>query len=442
MGRGFLSGIVWGVIVAALGLGVASQFAGRVDLTSPEPEVAAVAVPPGSEFNRERPETQPALPQNEGRPAATEPPQVPAVEPGALSPPVADTEPAAEPETGQPEAMALPVPETGAPPQVSAGPEEAVLPAPSATRPPEPAPDIAPIADTPEGPEAAAPDLPAGDAAGIGAAPAPDVPPSTLPGDFVGLRLPVPEIEDMAPGVTTDRLPSIGAQPEAEAAAEPALQAFAVPFEAEADASLMAVVLLDPGPEREDPAVLAEFPVPISVAVDATGADAAEAAAAYRAAGLEVVALTPLPPGAAPADVEVAFQEYLSSVPESVAVLDVPEALLQANRPRAVQVADILAASGHGMVTYDKSLNAGLQIAEAAGVKAVTVFREFDDGAQDATTIKRFLDQGAFRAGQDAGVVMVGTLRPETLSALAEWALGTRAETISLAPISALLSRQ
>jgi hypothetical protein len=177
------------------------------------------------------------------------------------------------------------------------------------------------------------------------------------------------------------------------------------------------------------------------VAVDPMQPDAATAMAGYRAAGAEVAVLTPLPEGAAPADVEVAFQEFFSQVPEAVAVLDLPDALLQESRPRAAQVADILSETGHGMVTYEKGLNSGLQVARSEGIPAATVFRDFDDGQRDGAAMKRFLDQGAFRAAQDGAVVMIGRLRPETLTALTEWALGTRAATITLAPVSAVLSR-
>ncbi|MDJ0825157.1 MAG: divergent polysaccharide deacetylase family protein [Rhodobacter sp.] len=502
MWRGFLSGIFWGVLLAVIGVGVASQFTGPVDLTAAAPEAAAVDVPVGSEFRQERPDTRPVLPQNEGRPASTQPPQVPVAEPGVETLPTTDTEPAAEPQPGSVEEALAPVPAAGEAPEVNVESDEAVLPAPGAVQPPEPAADVAPVAEDPEvaaagppadaadaspaqpsidaeealadvppeqpaavvsdQPIAAAPEQPAPIAPGVPVAEpqdppaaaqppletgdevavAPDTPPAALPGDTVGIRLPVPEIENLAPGVTTDRLPSIGAQPVVANLTEPALIAHAAPFEGAPGVPVMSVVLRDAGADRPDIASLAEFPVALTVAIDPTAADAAEAMAAYRAAGVELVVLTPLPDGAAPADVEVAFQSFLQTVPETVAVLDVPEALLQENRPRAVQVAGILAESGHGLITYDRGLNAGLQVAANAGVKAASVFRTFDDGASDRSAMKRLLDQGAFRAGQENGVVMVGELRDETLSALTEWSLTNRASTVALAPVSTLLSRR
>ena len=54
---------------------------------------------------------------------------------------------------------------------------------------------------------------------------------------------------------------------------------------------------------------------------------------------------------------------------------------------------------------------------------------------------KRFLDQAAFRSKQDGAVFLVAEARPETISAIAEWALGTRAAAVALAPVSAALKK-
>jgi len=149
--------------------------------------------------------------------------------------------------------------------------------------------------------------------------------------------------------------------------------------------------------------------------------------------------MTPLPEGAAPADVEVAFQSFFAALPEAVVIMDLPEAVLQESRPRAAQVVEILADSGHGLVTYDKGLNTVMQIASQASVPAATVFRDIDPGTHDVAAMKRFLDQAAFRAGLDGKVILKAEARPETLTALAEWSLGSRAASVVFAPISALL---
>jgi polysaccharide deacetylase 2 family uncharacterized protein YibQ len=70
-----------------------------------------------------------------------------------------------------------------------------------------------------------------------------------------------------------------------------------------------------------------------------------------------------------------------------------------------------------------------------------TIFRDFDANGQDATVIRRFLDQAAFKARQVDQIVMVGRLRPATISALLLWGLQDRASSVALAPISAVLQQ-
>lgn len=489
MMRGILSGLVTGTVVSGVIVVGVAQFAPETQLSAPAPEFGDVAVPAGSEFNAELPDTAPVLPATEGRPGATVAPGV--SQPGQADAPTLDTSPAGTPETGAPEGE-LASPETGAAPAVSGGAEDGVETLPGSSQPTQPGVDDAPDQAEPLGEPAVAgeaegtlpapvagetpvmdseadteiaavvpatpPNQPAFDTAPASDAPAampsagedaaeigvpalqPDLPPVRMPDAPQGLGLAQPEIGGMSPGADTDALPRIGADPEApdEVADEPALTRYAVPFEAEGENPLLALVLVD-GPGGPDPAGFSAFPVPLTVAVDPTIGDAGARMAAWRAVGVEVVVLTPLPEGASPADVEVAFQSFLSTVPQAVAVMDLPDALLQESRPRAAQVAEILAETGHGMITYERGLNSGLQVAEGKGVPAVTVFRVFDDGARDMTAVKRFLDQGAFRAGQAGNVVMVGALRDETALAITEWALGIRAATVSLAPVSAVL---
>jgi len=81
-------------------------------------------------------------------------------------------------------------------------------------------------------------------------------------------------------------------------------------------------------------------------------------------------------------------------------------------------------------------------VAELAGVPTALVFREFDGAGQDSATIKRFLDQAAFRARQQSGVILVGHIRAATIKALIEWSLGNRASSVALAPVSAALLRR
>ena len=227
-------------------------------------------------------------------------------------------------------------------------------------------------------------------------------------------------------------------------AESPPIVAFAAPFENPDDKPLMAIVLIDSGVDLTGGpvglAALRSFPYPLSFAVDATLSDAAARMAEYRAQGFEVMALMDLPQGATAADAEVALSAALGAVPEAVAVMEGPGTGLQDTRDASDQVTEAVLATGHGLVLQSKGLNTAQKLASRAGVPTGLVFRDFDSANQTPTVIRRFLDQAAFRAGQEGGVIMVGRVRPDTISALLLWGLQDRAERVALAPISAVLT--
>ncbi len=219
----------------------------------------------------------------------------------------------------------------------------------------------------------------------------------------------------------------------------PAIERYSTPFEQTGDGPLLAIVLRDDPARRPGAEALSALPIPVTVAIDPMLEDAAEVAALYKAAGIEIALTADLPDTAQPSDVEVAFGVYLRNLPQTVAVMDRPDGALQESRPRAIQVVEILKETGHGLLTYEKGLNSGLQIAAQEDLAAATVFRAFDDGERNVSGMKRFLDQAAFQAGLAAPVIVEGVMRPETLQALSEWALGQRAGQVTIAPLSAAL---
>ena len=258
-------------------------------------------------------------------------------------------------------------------------------------------------------------------------------------------------IGNLAPDVATDRLPSIGDPPEisddtivANGFADlPPLEAFAQPFENPDNKPLMSVILIDDGQSGVSLSALSEFPYPVSFAVNAADPNAAETAAKIRRAGREVLIQADLPRDATPADVETAMQVYLAAVPEAVAVIEGTDTGLQSSRQAGVQLGPILLESGHGLVLFSNGLNTVQKLITRQGVPSMTVFRDFDAQGQTSTTIRRFLDQAAFKAGQETtGVVMVGRLRAETVNALLLWGLQDRVGRVTLAPISALLKQE
>ncbi|MFD2738672.1 divergent polysaccharide deacetylase family protein [Sulfitobacter aestuarii] len=267
-------------------------------------------------------------------------------------------------------------------------------------------------------------------------------------------------------GVIVNRLPNIAedvatedqvkpdtaaeqAEPDAAPVAEPDPRAIirnAMPFTSSEDKPLMAIVLIDNGKSltggEAGLAALRSFPYPVSFAVDATLPDAAERMQAFREEGFEVLAMVDLPEGATPGDAETNFAVALGNLPQAVAVLEGTKGGLQVSRDVSDHVAAMLAESGHGLVTQDRGLNTVPKLARKNGVPAAPVFRDFDSKDQTPTVIRRFLDQAAFKAGQEGGVIMLGRLRPDTISALLLWGLQERASKVTLAPVSAVLLQE
>ena len=87
-------------------------------------------------------------------------------------------------------------------------------------------------------------------------------------------------------------------------------------------------------------------------------------------------------------------------------------------------------------------MNTAQKLAAKEGVPSATVFRDFDSKGQNASTIKRFLNHAGMKAGAEGGVVMLGRLRADTISALLLWGLQERGDRLELAPVSQLLKVQ
>jgi polysaccharide deacetylase 2 family uncharacterized protein YibQ len=226
----------------------------------------------------------------------------------------------------------------------------------------------------------------------------------------------------------------------------PALERNSVAFENPEQKPLMAIVLIDDGTAPTNGAAgiaaLRSFPYPLSFAVNATAPDAADRIALYRNQGFEVALQVDLPTAATSGDAETILATALNRLTGVVAVLEGSDTGLQGSKPLSDQVTAILAQTGHGLVTQDKGLNTMPKLARKAGVPADPVFRDFDSKGQSATVIRRFLDQAAFKAGQEGAVIMLGRLRPDTITALLLWGLQDRAGQVALAPISAVLLRE
>jgi polysaccharide deacetylase 2 family uncharacterized protein YibQ len=231
-------------------------------------------------------------------------------------------------------------------------------------------------------------------------------------------------------------------EPPAEATDRRALEAFAAPFDAAEARALISVILIDEPDPRLDLETLTRLTFPVAFAVDPARPDAAERAAAFRAAGFEVLMLgSVIPEGATATDTEVALAAARRRVPEAVALMDTPDSRIQSDRDVLEAVVGVASGEGQGLVAFPRGLNTAEQMAARAEVPAATLFRLLDDADQRATVIARFLSRAEFAAAQEGAAIVAGRTRPETVTALASWALGARSEGVALAPVSAALER-
>ncbi len=242
-----------------------------------------------------------------------------------------------------------------------------------------------------------------------------------------------------------EETPEVAEETEAETEdtpSGPAIVAFGKEFSNANGTPLLALVLVQEGDAALDTETIEALPASIAFALDAGLAGADASAARYRSAEREVVMIPSLPDGARPQDVEQALRVNFEVIPEAVAIMDVSGSSFQSDRAAVEQVVAVVADSGHGLITYPRGLNTAHQSAERAGVPAGLIFRKLDGGGETVEQIRRTLDRAAFRARNDEAVILVGTTGDNTLAAIMEWAAGNRAESVTIAPISAALLNQ
>lgn len=425
----------------------------------PAPVAEPAATPlPGTE-SAARPDAVATAPAS---PAAPEAPLA-MREPGAEAPvPVPPPGEVVAPELPQAEAdeaavaRSVPVPAApAAPPAAAAADDDA---APATSRAPEPGQEIVLLPD------------------GAIVPPAAQLPRVFSPGD-------APQGFANAPGTAVNRLPTIGDEtqvatapapgflrpPGAEApagalaggpppatAAVPApaapaprgdeapIRRYGAAFTPEPGKPLFSVVLIDPGTAAGglDSGTIRALGLPLTIAIDPTRPDAAAAAAAYRAAGLEVAILaSPLPEGATVQDLEVALEAWRAVLPEAVAVVEPPKPVVQNNRLLSQDLVAVLGREGLGLVTQSGGTNAAEQLARAADLPEVRVWRVLDADRERGAVVERTLARAAFEAARDGAVTVMLSAWPESISGLTSWSVGATG-TVNFAPVSALALAQ
>lgn len=474
--------------------GTAPEVAANPPAVAPEvaPVVAGpaatITVPAGSEFARGPADAPPAAPAPVAAPArgqAAGPDAPRADDPAAAPPALAETAPAARPAPVPGAPGLAPAPESaelalartpGAetpipvpPPGEAAAP--LLMPVPADERadagdPDETAPmdgepmlstvagagraarlvspdgqDIArPLASAPGAPDPApaAPALPRVIApGGTGFANAPGVRVGRLP------AITSPALEAAAQDETTpDDGPDSALVLDPEAAADlPPLRAHAGPAPLAGEGPIYSVVLIDPGPEAGglDRDTLKTISFPLTIAIDPTRPDAAQAAADFRAAGLEVAILAAgLPPGATARDIETALEAWRAAIPQAVAVVEPAQPHLQNNRNLSQQLVRILSREGLGLVTQAQGLNAAAQIARGQNLPQASIWRVLDTDRDTAAAIERMLERGKFEAQRSGAVTIMLSGWPQSVAGLLAWH-SKAGRSVRMAPVSAVV---
>ncbi|MCA0044599.1 divergent polysaccharide deacetylase family protein [Celeribacter litoreus] len=220
-----------------------------------------------------------------------------------------------------------------------------------------------------------------------------------------------------------------------------ALSAHSVRFTDAPRGPVMSLILVDIAELNPRDKTISNLPFPVTFAVDALSEKAEGRVGAYRRQGLEVLAMIGLPEGASPQDAAVTLDRVAEIVPNTIGFLDVLTASFQSSRQVAAQVIATAQSTGRAVVTFPHGLNSLEQEATRANAPAALVLRDIDGEGQDVATIKRFIENAALQAGSGKTVVLLGRSKPETIQALAEWSLGNRAASVTIVPLSYLLTR-
>ena len=229
-----------------------------------------------------------------------------------------------------------------------------------------------------------------------------------------------------------------------DAAADNALEFNATNFEPD-ERPLLGVILLDIGADGLDVGKLKKLNAPLTIAILADASDASERALKYNDAGFEVIAMASdnyadaLNKANNAAEMQNALDVVFSNVPHAIGLMDNAQGSLQKNNRMSGEIVNSLEATGHGLVTFAKGLNAIDRVAGAAGVRSAKIERAIDAKGEGKIQMVRYLDRASLDAGRDGSVIILGTTSKETVATIAVWLLSSKGQNVAIAPASAVL---
>ncbi len=220
---------------------------------------------------------------------------------------------------------------------------------------------------------------------------------------------------------------------------------FAREFAAPANADLVSVILLVNS--VEDAANVAKMSAPVTIAVRPDTPDAAKIVASYRATGGEVLMFLPANGKSgllSEADVAARAKSIaanLATLPGVIGIVDGPDGKLPANSKLLAAVLSLLKTQGYGIVTTNGlGLNRAQIMAQQESVPVASISEQIDLQPGKIPVIRQ-MDKAVLQVAASGNAVVFGTASSDVLSALRFWFGSTKAQTVTMAPASAIMRR-
>jgi polysaccharide deacetylase 2 family uncharacterized protein YibQ len=210
------------------------------------------------------------------------------------------------------------------------------------------------------------------------------------------------------------------------------------------ESPLISIILLDVGATGVTQSALLQQTLPFTFGIDGSRSDAGRVSSDYRDAGFEVVSVlsdTAVDALSSGAEGVALVQNALNNMPDALAVVDGPAAMLQKNKQVFGPVLSALQESGHGILSYKIGLNSAFKEAQKAGIPSGSVFRSIDPEASDASEVQRIMDRVAFEATREGAAIVFAVATETVLQGISDWTGTPVAGTVSLVPVSSAMTK-
>lgn len=185
---------------------------------------------------------------------------------------------------------------------------------------------------------------------------------------------------------------------------------------------------------------LEDLGFPVAIVLSADHPDATPWSEALRRKNQEVIIALDLSVATTVQDIETNLAAVLAQTPKTIAVMEQTAGSLQQSRLHNEAVPDILARTGHGLITYRNGLNTIQKNARASNLRVGIITENLTDLSQSA--IERRLERVLLEATKpgNPGALIVAPLSGEILDTLSDWTEQERTQRIQVVPVSQYLT--